>query len=781
MPHLNGSLESKTRRAAAVVDMAERAARLGYFIFDPKRMRTLEASAGVRHIVEAVYGGKEQVSLEQLLASVHADDRSRVGAAVIETIQTGSPLNIEFRVVGQDGTLFYLILNNTEIIDENAGKIRVGIVQDITEQRDRELQLSENNALRQAITDAALDAIIITDANGIIQEFNPNAEAMFGYSKNEAVGLRIEDTIIPERHQYSHNAGMKRYLNHGTERVIGQRVEIEAIKRDGGEFPVELTVLPIRAGGRLLFTANIRDITDRRQAENELKSARDDAEAANIAKSDFLAAMSHEIRTPLNGVLGVLTLLSDTNLDDEQRRLLKTAYASGQNLFTLISDVLDLSKIEAGRMDHEIVDFNPVTVVREVVELAEATAAAKSIKIDWQTDPEISPARSDQAQIRQVLSNLVANAVKFTETGQVTVRIKGEEGRLRYEVEDTGIGISADDQQKLFQRFVQVDHSRSRRYGGTGLGLAICKELVVRLNGDIGVQSAPGEGSLFWFEVPVEPALDPNADVEDDFNMPTDVDLSARILLAEDSQTNALVAIGFLQAAGARIDLATNGIEVLEATERHQYDLIIMDVSMPEMDGIEATSALRSQNGWTNRVPILALTANASREDKRRCIEAGMDKFLTKPIERKKLLAAAASLLNEKPSVPEMPVSLEQRDTSIGQVFNHEGITENFGDLPDLFAGIIVHFETELDERIQRAREALDKGDIETAGKEGHGVKGAAANVQSAALSDAGKDLENAGALNDLEKAEAALQRLIALTELAKCEIPTLPLLRKAS
>ena len=768
-------------QSAAVVDMAERAARLGYFIFDPKKMKTLQASAGVAHIVQEVYGGSDEVAIEQLFASVHEDDRSRVKEAVFNTVRSGAPLSIEFRVIAANKRVFHLTLNNTEILDEDGKKLRVGIIQDITAQRERELELSENNALRQAITDAALDAIIITDSDGNIQDFNPNAELLFGFAKLEVLGRSISDTIIPERHRANHEAGMRRYLEHGTVRVIGKRVEIEAIKRGGEEFPVELTVLPIRAGGRLLFTANIRDITERRNAEDELKRAKEAAESANIAKSDFLAAMSHEIRTPLNGVLGVLTLLSDTKLDEDQQRLLKTAYASGQNLFTLISDVLDLSKIEAGRMDHEFVDFNPVTVAHEAVELAEATAAKKNISIHLEIAPGISAANSDLSQIRQILTNLISNAVKFTEQGSVVVGLALKEERLRFEVKDSGIGISSEDQTKLFQRFVQVDHSKSRRYGGTGLGLAICRELVVRLGGDIGVESEVGRGSLFWFEVPFTPASRPVKDTRSGFDLPDDVSIDARILLAEDSQTNAMVASGFLQAAGARVDLATNGIEVLDATDRHHYDLIVMDVSMPEMDGIEATKALRAKGGWTKSVPILALTANASRDDKRRCIEAGMDEFLTKPIERVKLLMGVSKLLADRHDAPKMPEALEEETRTTLPVFDQNAIRNAFAELPDLFARIIEYFELELEERIERAEAALAVGDTETAGKEGHGIKGAAANVHSSIISSAGKTLEEAGVENDVEKAEVALDMIRQLTLQAKTEIPQLPFVKRAS
>jgi len=778
--HPTVSQEQHIKRSAAVVDMAESAAKLGYFVFDPVARKTISASTGVQHIVDQVYDGEGSVSLEMLFASVHEADRALVFERVNETIDKNIPLDVEFRVVGKSGEVFYLWLSDTEIDEGEDGLVRVGIVQDLTERRVRELELYENTALRQAITDAALDAIVIIDAEGIIREFNPNAEQLFGYSKNEAVGLPIAKTIIPERYRDAHEAGMQRYLSDGSERVIGKRVEIEAIKRDGSEFPIELTVLPVKAGGRLLFTANIRDITERRQAEDQLKHAKEAAEAASKAKSDFLAAMSHEIRTPLNGVLGVLTLISDTNLDDEQQRLLKTAYASGQNLFTLISDVLDLSKIEAGRMEHEFVDFNPVTIAREAVDLANTTAAEKAIDLRLDVQDEIPSVRSDQAQIRQILTNLVANAVKFTSKGFVCVNVKSSDGRLRYEVVDTGIGIATDDQGKLFQKFSQVDPSSRRRYGGTGLGLAICRELVQRLDGEIGVQSNEGEGSVFWFEVPVAKATEEIEDVPIGLDVSPQIKIDARILLAEDSQTNALVATGFLKAVGAKVDVATNGLEVLEAAANHKYDIIVMDVSMPEMDGIEATEALRARPGWTQSVPIVALTANASQEDKQACLAVGMTDFLTKPIERSKLIKGVAQLLvdqRRKNEPPELVRGIEDL-TGADPMFDVGMIRENFAELPDLFASIIEAYEAELFERIERAEVALEKGDAKSAGREGHGLKGASSNVFAKQIAVTALRLEDAGLARDVVAAKVALEQLRGLAEIAKFEIRKLPFVK---
>ena len=776
-------------QAAAVVNIAEKAAKLGYFIFDPKQRRTRFASDGLKHITNRVYGGRDDVSIEELFARVHEDDRKRVMTSVLYTIDSGAPLETEFRVVCEDGEVLHLWMTNDEINDPDEGIVRVGIVQDLTDRRDRELALQENVALKRAIIDSALDGVVIIDDQGIIRDFNPTAEQLFGYTKYEVVGKKLANTIVPEKYRAAHEAGMKRYLEQGDPHVIGQRIEIEAVKKSGEIFPIELAIKQINDGDRLLFTSNIRDISDRRavelqQAEHkaELEQAKEDAEAANKAKSEFLAAMSHEIRTPLNGVLGVLTLLGDTHLSDDQRQLLSTAYGSGQNLFTLISDILDLSKIEAGRMDQEFVDFDPLSVAQEAASLADSISARKGLNVSIEALTELPTVRSDQAQVRQVLTNLVSNAAKFTEEGLINIRISLNDARLRYEVEDTGIGIAAAHQSRLFKKFSQVDPSTRRRYGGTGLGLSICKELVQLLGGEIDFESAEGEGSLFWFEVPVQEAKSTATVKSPDAVEVSDIEIRSRILLAEDSHTNALVASSFLRAAGARVDIASNGLEVLAATSNREYDLIVMDVSMPEMDGVETSELLRKQKGWTRTVPIVALTANASNDDRSKCIDAGMNAFLTKPIERPALLTTVYEVLCGASQNNDGSENTDKdAKTEFAAVFDQTAIRNNFSDIPDVFASVIITFRSELEKRLADAESAVIGGDLETVARNGHALKGAAANVHADMISTIGGSLEEDARAGDLEAVHKALSRLKALAQKADAEIPSLPFMDEAS
>ena len=790
MPKQDSPTSYSSRQAAAVVNIAERAAKLGYFVFDPVALRTRFASDGLKHITKRVYAGQDDVSLEQLFSRVHEDDRARVQSNVLSTIKDGTALDIEYRVICDDGEILYLWMTNAEIDDPEDGVVRVGIVQDLTERRDREISLQENVALKRAIIDAALDAVVIIDEGGVICDFNPTAEETFGYDKAEVMGKTLSETIVPERYKEAHANGLKRYLRERTPHVIGNRIEIEAVRKNGEEFPIELAIKPINVGNRLLFTSNIRDISDRRAAEEErshneaeLGRAKEAAEAANTAKSEFLAAMSHEIRTPLNGVLGVLTLLGDTNLSDEQRQFLNTAYGSGQNLFTLISDVLDLSKIEAGKMEQEFVDFNPLSVVEEATALVEAITKRKNLSITVKSQTDLPTVRSDQAQIRQILVNLVSNAAKFTDEGSINVDVSLKSDRLRYEVRDTGIGIAEEHQSRLFQRFSQVDHSSRRRFGGTGLGLSICRELVTMLGGTIDFTSREEKGSTFWFEVPVSKATHNLADRSTETPQISHQQISGRVLLAEDSHTNALVASSFLKGAGARVDIVTNGLEVVTATANHQYDLIVMDVSMPEMDGIEASAVLRARDGWTKNVPIIALTANASREDKARCIDAGMTAFLTKPIERAKLLQAVSELLRDRDHTAQMhATSINERAAKISHaVFDEASIREQYEELPALFVKVINAFRDELGERVNDAEIALANEDFETLSRMGHALKSAAANVGAMPISDAGKILEGFAKTNDLSAAEKTVHEISILAAKANAEIPNLPFMKEAS
>ena len=370
----------------------------------------------------------------------------------------------------------------------------------------------------------------------------------------------------------------------------------------------------------------------------QVAEARDQALAAARIKADFLATMSHEIRTPMNGVIGMTGLLRDSTLNGEQREFVEVIHESGESLLRIINDILDFSKIEAGRLAIEVNEFDLRSVIDSTVDLFEDAARGKGLRLIAQISPDVPERVSgDAGRIRQILVNLLGNALKFTERGSVTVVVSAimqadTLAKVRIDVCDTGPGISKDGQAQLFQSFTRLDHSQSQRVGGTGLGLAICRRLAELMSGEVGVVSEIGEGSTFWFSVPLQIVRDPET-TQPPVVAPlvTLADRKWHILVADDNAVNQFVSTRLLQKLGCGADVVADGAEALQAVSTRDYDLVLMDCQMPVMNGYEATAAIRQLPGPMSRIPIVAVTAAALEGERERCLAAGMDDYLSKP------------------------------------------------------------------------------------------------------------------------------------------------------
>lgn len=664
------------------------------------------------------------------------------------------------------------------------------------------LELESSEKRSRQILESALDAFVGMNSKGTIVDWNAQAAATFGWSREEAMGQLLSHLIIPERYRGPHESGLRHFLASGEGPVLNKRIEVTALHRDGHEFPIELAVSVTQWGQTNAFTGFVRDITERKQAEADLKNAKEAAEAASQAKSTFLATMSHEIRTPMNGILGMTELVLDTDLTSEQRENLGLVRLSAESLLSIINDILDFSKIEAGKFEIEAIPFDLRESLGETMKSLSVRAHQKGLELIYDVQPDVPEALvGDPGRIRQVLVNLVGNAIKFTEEGEVFVNVeeKSHEDNvtcLHFTVKDTGVGVPVEKQAKIFAAFSQADGSMARKYGGTGLGLTICTRLVTMMGGEIWVESQPGQGSTFHFTLRLAVQGKPPVDsvpihqeqlrdlhaliVDDNFTnrrvlsgmltrwgmKPTAVDggraalqaleiakstgrpfplilldgqmpemdgfalaerikkdpesvgatimmltsaghlgdaarcrelgISAylvkpirqgellqgicnvlnlsgqtkaplvtrhtlrearnrsRVLLAEDNAVNRSLALRLLEKRGFIVSVAVDGREALLVLDKEHFDLVLMDIQMPEMDGFEATKTIREKERATGKhIPIIAMTAHALKGDEERCLSAGMDGYISKPIRTTELFTTIDKVLGDRSELSE--------------------------------------------------------------------------------------------------------------------------------
>jgi PAS domain S-box-containing protein len=594
------------------------------------------------------------LSLQACLGSpvsqfVPRDDWPILQAAMSGRLEVSSVGQPQLRLLRADGRTVWAEISVTPIPDGGV----VGALRDITGEKAARDEL----AMLSLVASNTDNLVVITDREGRTEWVNRAFTARTGYTLDDMLGRKPGGVLQGPETDQQVVAQIRACLAEGH----SVNTALLNYTRSGDPYWISLQISPIKnAAGRVeRFVAVQTDTTAVRRYQRELEAAKESAEqmavkaqAANLAKSEFLATMSHEIRTPMNGILGMAELLLDSPLTAKQRQYAEIVHGSGQALLSVINDVLDYSKIEAGMMVTEAVPFDLHAVLEQASDLLRPRAQEKGIEFGLEYADGLPRAfLGDPGRIRQIVLNLTGNAIKFTEQGHVSVVDScselGKDGALvRLAVEDTGIGIPEHLQARLFEKFSQADSSTTRRYGGTGLGLAICKRLAALMGGSVGVTSHVGRGSTFWVTVrlqldPAQAGARPAAAALDGSVKPAAPDPvgRARVLLVEDNPTNQILAVEYLRRIGCLVMVARNGRDAVDLAAKRDYDLILMDCHLPELDGFEATGLIRKHEGARRRVPIIALTANAMIGDRERCLGAGMDDYLSKPVSLEELTA----------------------------------------------------------------------------------------------------------------------------------------------
>ena len=583
-------------------------------------------------------------SFDDAVGCYHPDDRQTVADCCRQAIETGIGGGFQLQLIREDGETRTVSSQCRPECDETGAIVALfGVFQDVTDSVHTHDRIAASEARFRLLADNATDIIATYGMDGVFRYISPSIEGAMGYRPEDLVGRPFwrfmhSDDVAQVRSAFA------AYAKAGPD-APSPRVPYRGVRKDGQTVWLEAHPKVIRdAEGRPLeFQDVVRDVSENKALEDQLVAARDVAEAGARTKSEFLANMSHELRTPLTSVIGFSGLLQGSpNLPEAERKYADRIATASEALLSVINDILDYSKLEAEAVGLDPLAFDPRAMVEGAVAIVETQCQAKGLTLETAIDADLPAALvGDVGRLRQVTLNFLSNAVKFTTSGTVRLELTTAGDRLRLAVTDSGIGIAPDKIDTLFDRFTQADASTTRVYGGTGLGLAISQRLIEMMGGEIGADSRPGEGSTFWFEVPMHEAV---AGVEAAGADDLVVDAGLKILMADDAAPNRELVAAILGGLGLALETVCNGAEAVEAARTGAYDLILMDVHMPVMDGLDATRAIRAMGGATGRTPIIALTANVQPEQVVRCREAGMDGHVGKPIQISELLAALGSV-----------------------------------------------------------------------------------------------------------------------------------------
>ncbi len=647
------ALEQKTRdlEAAQTVALtanrlmraAEAVANMGYWTWDLATGATVWSDEVCRLL--GLEPGDGEASFERIQALRHPDDREASTRIFDEAMTSGEEFENDYRIVLPDGEIRHILSRGRFTVEDGQAKSAFGVLMDITHLKRAEAAVRESNARYRLIAENSTDMIVTTDVTGRMTFVTPSCLEVTGHAPEELLGRRTDEFTHPDD-----MAGVTRTFTDLAHGVTGRRVRWRGRHKSDDRW-VWLESNPALLGSGLdseygFFVDVIRDVTAQVAQEEALAQATIAAEAAAAVKSEFLANMSHEIRTPLTAVIGFTGLLAERkDLDDGARTQVQRVVSAGRALLSIVNDILDFSKLEAGQYEILPRPSSPVECARSALLMFEPQADAKGLVLEFVVEGEPPAAVSlDPDRFRQILLHLVGNAIKFTERGAVCLRLRYAGDRLHVSVEDTGAGLSGDQRRNLFQRFSQVDASSTRRHGGTGLGLAICKGLVEAMGGEIGVRSRPGRGSTFFFSIQA-PVAQATIERDDDEAETFSLD-GVRVLVVDDNPLNRELARAILQQLNAEVSDAADGLIGLEAAQALPYDVILLDIRMPGLDGPATLARIRAEPGPNQDVPILAFSADAELE---RFTRLGFDGVVAKPIDPVTLITAIAEALRWDP------------------------------------------------------------------------------------------------------------------------------------